>query len=687
MFIPLTRICFALEVISLLCFVIEIKYEITLKIGDLFYFIWLIQAANVFLNLPFIVYVILNDGADASGYRPPRDLIPLAICGALLILVYIALEHILGTAISTETVNRRKVVIPGKLVSALKLLVMALRIKFYFVIFLILCGEVPGIVYEPIGFAISVLLLVFLLICSFYLKPHGFIIISLATAILCIGVYLIIWIMGFVIASLILALILSCVIFFTLTFSSGIFSLFFMGDIIAVSNLAFLIPLISVPPVATTAVGGAILKDGIYSTVSKTRHRSKSGYIAGIFINIILLFTVSIPLLSVTGDLSGVFRCKPAYIAGLQYLNRYNLIFSDSSVDSVNIWGFDKEYFVDMDIFKNGNRNCLQNTEQYNSYSDDNTFVILHGGVLRVVDAESMSIKTWEACPIKNDNNTVIFYTGTEALVLGKEELFILNNNNRHYTRLYYPWCEKYLNMNSEEQMDLIYEILTKKFNTRKTKDSPLNLAALVKLSAQRGQLVHYDIEKKIVVFASLNEDGSVTFFRQSSPKKREAFATVTPHAKCARVPYMYDSENDCVFCINDSQVFMIYPDGHLSDNLEGFTEGDIIAWNLFHTDAGDHFLLFQKYSKLYTYTYKDKAWIVQKLDNPVENGGTGLLISGNSFCEWYYDDKDLIRKSTYIKDAFVDHKWPVWRQLLCNSYHLLYYFKEPLDDSFVSNQ
>ena len=112
MFIPLTRICFALEVISLLCFVIEIKYEITLKIGDLFYFIWLVQAANVFLNLPFIVYVILNDGADASGYRPPRDLIPLAICGALLILVYIALEHILGTAISTETVNRRKVVIP-----------------------------------------------------------------------------------------------------------------------------------------------------------------------------------------------------------------------------------------------------------------------------------------------------------------------------------------------------------------------------------------------------------------------------------------------------------------------------------------------------------------------------------------------------------------------------------------------
>ena len=687
MFITITRICFILEVLSLVCIIIEKKFNLTIILGDLFIFIWIIEAINVFLNFPGIVYIFLSGGVDISGYRPPLYLIPMAICDVLLIFVYIVIDNLKLKVINIEAEHTKNKKIPYQMVIALELLVCALSLKILSYLLLLFSRRIPKSLYEFILFTISIMLMLFLFISAYYLKPHGFIILSVAAAILCMGVYLLIWIIGISITSIILALLLFCVIFLVLTYSSGIFSLFIMGDIVAVSNLAFLIPLIAVPSVVTTAAGSMVVKDGIETAVSRTKYKTKIDNLFSKTINFFLLFLVSIPLLSATTGLSGLFRCKPAYIAGLKFLHRNNLIFSDNSVDSVNIWGSDKEYYVDMDIFENGNRNCLQNTEQYNSYADDDNFVILHGGVLQIIDIKKKEIVACEACPIKNGADTVIFYTGSEALVLGKEELYILNNDNKHYMRLYYPWCENYLNMSNEEQMDLIYDILSNNINTTKRKNSPLNLAALVKLSAQRGQLVHYDIDNNIVIFASPNKDGSITFFRQTSPEKRVAFATVTTHSKCARVPYMYDSNNGQIICINDSQVFIINSDGRQSDNLGKFEEGDFISWNLLNTDTGDHFVFLQKENELYTYSYKNKSWVVQDVKLPTEKGGTGILLRCKTYYEWYYADNDLIRKFTYIKDAFDDYKTPLWKRFICNNYHFLRYIEQPLDDDFGANQ
>lgn len=69
------------------------------------------------------------------------------------------------------------------------------------------------------------------------------------------------------------------------------------------------------------------------------------------------------------------------------------------------------------------------------------------------------------------------------------------------------------------------------------------------------------------------------------------------------------------------------------------------------------------------------------KVNKNIPNGGTGILRVGNSIYEYYYPDKDPIRKLTYFKDMLIDRTdIDITMRLAGSSYHTLFYIRQDVD-------
>jgi hypothetical protein len=346
----------------------------------------------------------------------------------------------------------------------------------------------------------------------------------------------------------------------------------------------------------------------------------------------------------------------------------------------------EKKFRGSIDVYENDTLNCLQNTEDYNIAIDEAVTSILHGGVLHVYDSENQQVIVQEACPVPNGPDTVVLNYASTTFVLGDEELFIqeydsFENRYGHYFRSRYPWREAYLAMSEEEQFNQIYEILM-----RGSTVAPLEEAALVKLSAQKGQLVHYDFDSQLVYFASPKEDGTVTFYEQSGPGECREIATAGLHMASGRVPYMWDSRGNYIICINGAEGIAVYPDGYVSGPYPMHGR-DLLSINSLYNESGAFCMVDLTPDRIYVFNYDRDEWVHMDVDPEITERSTGILCNGHSIY-YYYPREDLLRKYTYLKDMFVDFKGQSFKKRFIEShYHGLRYQYRPLDSTFGTGQ
>ncbi len=571
----------------------------------------------------------------------------------------------------------------GSTKAAFTVLAVGLIIKTASNILNIALGSFVTVPLEWFDFLTSVCVFTFLLICVFSLTPIGFVFFSISGAILCMGVYLLIWGIGVAIIGMILSGIVSALLSFVLIGGYTIGFTFVVTSVTVFTFTPVLIPAVSVAPLTAGAAVAAGLAGGANTAASKHEEASPGKRIASVLINLILLLVVGIPLLSAATGLSGPFRSKPGHILGLQLLNRFNLITAEESVSRGTLLSAmgEKTFTADIDVFKNGTLNCLQNTKEYNIAVDDVKTSILHGGVLHVYDSESQQVLIQEACPVPNGPDTVVLHTATTTFVLGNEELFILqhlsyDNITGHYFRSRYPWRKAYLELTEAEQFDRIYEILS-----RGKKGAPLQEAALIKLSAQKGQLVHYDFDRMIVYFASPKDDGTVTFYEQTGPGERREFATVKAHMESGRIPYLWDSREEYIVCVNGSELTGVWPDGYVSEPYPMHGR-EILSINSLYDKNGMFCMVDLTPDKLYIFDYSSEQWIHMDVDPEITKCSTGILSNGNSIYCYYYPNDDLIRKYTYLKDMSDFSGESFKKRYIESHYHGLRYLYYPLDSS-----
>ena len=570
------------------------------------------------------------------------------------------------------------------------ILIAALAVKALSNILNIVLGWALPMPLEWFDFTVTVLLLVYLVICALCMTPLGLLAYTVIAAIGCAGVYVAVWSLGVMVAGMFMAGIVSALLSGVVI--TGIISggAVIITSVTAITYIPFLLPMIAVAPAgAVIAAGGglAMAADAGNSSVDSAASVTKK--ILNTVINIVLIFAVCIPILTAFTGIHGIFRSKPGEIFGLQFLNRHNLITADTSLDKVFGLGSGelREFHADMDIFYGDNYNACQITEEFNLDADNTTIAILHDGVLHIYDSTNMNVLAQEACPIKDGENTVIMNRTYETYVLGDEELFIVNHaaesDPRHYFRKDYPWRGEYLAMSENEQMDHIYHLL---MDSESHFSAPLQDAALVKLSAQHGQLVSYDLEKKTAVFARKNEDGTVTFLYQTSPEERNELATVSVYTESKRIPWFWDSTSKCVnFLTGISDIAAVYTDGYVTDSYNMHKEREIISMNSVHNYNDEYCIVDMTPDRMYVFNYPNEQWVNMDLDEEVTEHCTGILQIGNSIYSFWYPEESFLRKYTYLKDAADKKDWSFKKRYIESHYHGLQYIYRDLDETFGS--
>ena len=540
-------------------------------------------------------------------------------------------------------------------------------------------------------FITAVLLIIFLIICALTMTAPGLLIFTIIACLGCISVYLLVWSLGVMVSGFIFAGILTALLSGILITGFAIGGTFFITSITVVTYVPILIPAIAIMPMTAVTAGGA----GLLYSAGMAGTQSNNGLtfmkkLLNTLINFVLVLTVCIPLLTAFTGIHGIFRSKPGEIFGLQFLNRHNLITADTSLDKVFGLGSGelRQFYANMDVFENDNRNPCQITDEFNLDADAATISILHGGVLHVYDAETMKVLSQEACPIKNDRNTVILSDSIETYVLGDEELFIVNYDSgstaRHCFRKEYPWRNEFLAMSEEEQMDHIYHLL---MDTESLFRAPLEQAALVKLSAQHGQLVHYDLEEKYAVFAKRNDDGTVTFLMQTSPEERNEITTIGYCDDIGRVPWFWDNISKSINVLsNPSQLSGIFTDGAVYGPNDMHAGRALLSWNTIHNYNYDYCIASMTPDRLYVFNYATEQWVHMDTEPEVTENSTGILqVYDSMYIFWYPDDNSLLRKYTYLKDMQEMTEWPFKKKYIESHYHGLRYIYRTLDESFGS--
>ncbi len=544
---------------------------------------------------------------------------------------------------------------------------------------------------EWFDFITAVLLIIFLIICALTMTPLGLLGFTIIACLGCISVYLLVFGLAVMVTGFVFAGILSALLSGVLITGFAIGGTFFITSITVVTYVPVLIPAIAMMPMTAAAAGGA----GLLFTAGMTGTQSNSGStfmkkLLNTLINFALVFTICIPLLTAFTGMAGIFRSKPGEIFGLQFLNRHNLITADTSLDKEPGLGSGKlrEFYANMDVFEKDNLNPYQITDEFNLDADVATISILHGGVLHVYDAGTMKVLTQEACPIKNDRNTVILSNSIETYVLGDEELFIVNYDSasrvRHCFRKEYPWRNEFLAMSEEEQMDHIYHLL---MDSESLFSAPLEQAALVKLSAQHGQLVHYDLEEKYAVFAKRNDNGTVTFLVQTSPEERNEIATVGYCDDIGRVPWFWDNVSRSVNVLsNPTQLSGVFMDGSVYGPNDMHAGRELLSWNTIHNYNYDYCIASMTPDRLYVFNYVTEQWVHMDTEPEITENSTGILQVGDSmYIFWYPEDNSLLRKYTYLKDMQEMTEWPFKKKYIESHYHGLQYIYRTLDESFGS--
>ena len=214
-----------------------------------------------------------------------------------------------------------------------------------------------------------------------------------------------------------------------------------------------------------------------------------------------------------------------------------------------------------------------------------------------------------------------------------------------------YPWRAKFLAMSEEEQMDHIYRLLFEEYAGKES--APIQDAALLKLSAQKGQLIHYDLEEEVIYFGSANDDGTVTFWYQTAPGERSEIATVTASMPSGRVPYIWGGGENAILCADGPSRFLVYPDGEVTEKITE-KSGDILSFNIYYSENFNLGLEFVFPELLAYYKPDEGEWGRYGLEPGISYHCSGLLHAGDKHILSWYDD-DFLHKYTFLLDKHRD--------------------------------
>lgn len=493
-----------------------------------------------------------------------------------------------------------------------------------------------------IYFVSSLCMIAFLFMCAFTMNVKGMIAFSVIAALASLFVLFGIFALELSIIAFILSAGLMALLSFTAVFGTSFGSVFFVEGIATFLFVPVLTPAIGAAPLAAGAGAGSALTSAAGASAASSRR--VRNHPLTILINIVIIFVFSIPLLSFTSGLSGIVRNKPAYIMGRQLFNRYNLILPDTDLFDMST----AQLYSSIDIMKGDNVNYIQRNDDFNSDCSVQYTSVLYGGVLQIMENNSSrSMIARDACPIKNDENTVVLQLNDRTVVLGNEEMFVLHVKNKHFMYRRYPWRAKFLAMTEEEQMDHIYHLLFEEYAGKES--APIQDVALLRLSAQKGQLIHYDLDEKAIYFGSANGDGTVTFWYQTAPGERSEIATVTASMSSGRIPYSWAAGDNVIMCTDGPSRFLVYPDGEVTDKREE-KYGDVLSFN-FYSSENSNWGLEMLFPELLAYYKPDEGeWDTLEVEPDVSDHCSGILHAGNkNILVWYYED--ILHKYTFLLD------------------------------------
>ena len=124
---------------------------------------------------------------------------------------------------------------------------------------------------------------------------------------------------------------------------------------------------------------------------------------------------------------------------------------------------------------------------------------------------------------------------------------------------------------------------------------------------------------------------------------------------------------------MDGSKATIVTSEGEVSVIDKVFAGGNFYSWNTVYTEEGEYCQVLQNNEGLYIYNCDNRKQIHTKLDPYIAENSTGLLKIRNGFYQYYYQDNDLLRKLTFIKESFVDNKDESFKsRFIDNSYQII---------------
>lgn len=507
-----------------------------------------------------------------------------------------------------------------------------------------------------VEFVSGVLVLLYMAIEVFLLRPAGIAVLSVMIGIVFIGLTLGVQL----IIEIFMEIIVLSVLFSVGTFVFGFWALHEMFFVLALLDVN-IVGIATGPAALFAEIGAGVVGAGgvagygagrLIDRTSKRNARRGTGRAAAMLLaNLVVLVGFSWPVLSATQAISGVIACKPAVIVSQAFMNYMNVEDSKYSAifENESRWVF-KNHFYDKYINDGQNNNLTQGGKNMIA-GNAMAVAFLIDDVLEVHYVNMEEYNAAAYIPRKTD---ALILGGDIAFVFGRDKVFVCGEDGK-YTWKQTSWTSEFEALSQEEQYERIYDILERQ-NTDEEVRFSYDEVGVVAYAQRNGLLLGYNDDTHTAFLASTDDDGNVTVYRQSERGYRETLGSFTPLDTDGNGLgyYLLVDKNGLIY-LDEREVRVINPDTFeetvLFSNPDSMAE-DASFRTLVYADNGDEGqYLFYMDDQGYVWVDRRFLGIMDCVRAEIHGQDAKASGSAGNYCYnfWYKDS--LLSRLTYWGD------------------------------------
>lgn len=386
-------------------------------------------------------------------------------------------------------------------------------------------------------------------------------------------------------------------------------------------------------------------------------------------VNLLIVFFVSWPLLTMVGGIGGVFANKPALQLWETTRSRFNIVNYTLSKNK-------EELTYPADFY----RRYLQHETDWNHIQGHGDYQLafsdgseaphvlrgnrLIGEINRLTDNYDYDIQDSSIAysPAgKGEKTIVVDVPGYTYVDTGKRYF----RNSSMYEKIGQRWQKKpgwdndFDRLSEEEQLERVYDILVKAASSDQdvSDEDFYNTALFVK----QGKLVDFDEKTSTAYFARKEKDGTITLLRKD-PSGQKDILSFPDNFAGEGTGYAWQAEDKRFVYADGTKLLYFVPDtGEEGIFFEGKTP--IVDFNRFFTPTGERAYIFAFESRdalihFYDKGYNHTFWIADGPSEKIRNDKADLAVT-SGFYVWDggiamrgYNDSDLLTRYTFYNDT-----------------------------------